>query len=82
MVWLAGWRTGPAVTITAEVIAPLRSSAGNRRALGHRLIKMRRLRRQVVNHPMHEGTAGSIGIIDDQGETLGALRHSAPRQRR
>ena len=72
----------PTVTNAWEIVAPLARTARELALFGDRLREAARLARQIVEHPVDPSTTRSIGVIDDERESLRPGGWLAPGKRR
>src|SRR5438105_14159296 len=79
---LAGWRAGSAVPGLPKIVDALASPARQIVCWRHTFGKLSRARRQVIHDPVDPGSTGSVRVVHDQGEALGAGGRPPPVERR
>src|SRR5579875_245213 len=79
---LARRRGWAAVADLAEVVPALLGAAGKLLLGWHSFFQFALIGRKIEKHPMDPGFPRGVGVIADQGETLGARRRFRPAQGR
>jgi len=68
---ISGRRTRPAITASSEAVPPLYALSGA-------LAELRQVGREVVHHPMREGSARRVRIVHDERKRPGPRRGTLP----
>src|SRR5436190_2243959 len=74
-------RTGPAVPGAAEVVRALPAAVVQRRRGPHALGEAGGARRHAVQHPVHPGARGRVGVVAHEREALRPRRRIGPGER-
>src|SRR6266481_8935 len=77
----AARRTGPAVPGPAEVVRALPAAVVQRRRGPHALGEAGDARRHAVQHPVHPGARGRVGVVAHEREALRPRRRIGPGER-
>src|SRR6266852_3105051 len=77
-VGLARRRARAPITDFAEIVASLPRTARKLLLFRDSFGKFSRVRRKVVEHPMHPGAHGRVGIVHDESEALCLCRRLGP----